>query len=204
MGRKKWTAQINTSDGLFQFREKRKWQIALRRYVLEKNKSSFYAPYFGLSIDKFRQWIEIQFDEKCTWENFSKAWQFDHIVPVAYFDFTKEEDLLLCWHFTNITIDRIHDDSNNRKIDILGAKAYFQSLLKKTDYQICLKMIEKISAMEISQIANSRILEQFIIENKADLDKLPSFSSYDYDKLNTGSEIGHIIYEKEFLKKFNG
>ena len=77
----------NTAD--FNFNEKRKWQIALRRYVLEKNKSSQYARYFGLPIYMFRNWIELQFDESLNWDNFSTAWQFDHIVPIALFDLKK-------------------------------------------------------------------------------------------------------------------
>lgn len=203
MARKKWTPKEELTDSLIQFREKRKWQIALRRYVLEKNKSSFYAPYFGLPIEKFREWIQIQFDEHCSWENFSKAWQFDHIVSVAYFDFTKEQDLRLCWHFTNITIDKTHGDTHQRGIDVIAAKAYFQMLHEKTGYPICRKMIEKIAGIEASQVASGSPMAQFILENKGPLEKLAGFTSYDYDKLNAGSDIAAVVYEKEFLKKFS-
>ena len=75
MPRKKWTPHEEVTGSVLTFREKRKWQIALRRYVLEKNKSSFYAPYFGLGIETFRKWIEVQFDSETNWENFSESWQ---------------------------------------------------------------------------------------------------------------------------------
>src|SRR5690606_10922137 len=107
MARNRWTPKEELTPELLQFREKRKWQIALRRYVLERNKSSFYAPYFGLDSEKFRNWIERQFDADLNWENFSSAWQFDHVVPLAYFDFSAEEDLRLCWNFTNIRIEKL-------------------------------------------------------------------------------------------------
>src|SRR6188474_3101936 len=101
MERKRWTPKAEITDELLKSREKRKWQVALRRYVLDKNLSPAYAWYFGLSIDQFRNWIEIQFTEGLSWENFGSAWQFDHVIPVAYFDFSLEEDLLLCWNFIN-------------------------------------------------------------------------------------------------------
>ncbi len=183
------------------FREKRKWQIALRRYVLEKNKCSFYAPYFGLDIPTFRQWIELQFDSETNWENFSKAWQFDHIVPITYFNFENESDLRLCWNFTNIRVEDLDKNSGGR-IDILASKAYFELLFQKTKYQICQKMVEKIEGIELSEIASNEKLENFIYDHKAHLETIAAFSSYDFDKLNKGIPVDKIIWEKEFLKKF--
>jgi hypothetical protein len=201
MSRKKWTPQEEVTEALTQSREKRKWQIALRRYVLEQNKSAFYAPYFGLDIQKFRNWIEVQFDETCTWENFSTAWQFDHIVPISYFDFTSGEDLSLCWNFTNIRIEKT-SAKNKRQVDVLTAKTYFQTLFKNTGYQICERMVLKISGIEAAQIASNQFVEQFIQENKTYLELVSGFGSYEFEKLNTGIDLNTIIYEKDFLKKF--
>lgn len=190
-------------DSLIQFREKRKWQIALRRYVLEKNKSSFYAPFFGLDINKFREWISCQFDEDLNWENFSKFWQFDHIVPVAYFDFRNEQDMRLCWNFTNIRVEKTNMTGNpGNRIDALAAKTYFETLFDRTGYLICKKMIEKITQIELSQIASNENTDQFIIENKSYLDNLAAFTSYEYDKLNTGASLESVLFEINFLKRF--
>ena len=188
---------------MLQFREKRKWQIALRRYVLERNKCSYYAPFFGLGAEKFRSWIEIQFDQDTGWQNFSEAWQFDHIVPVAYFDFSDEQDMSLCWNFTNIRVEKtaLNKDSGH-PIDVLAARAYFEKLFSKTGYEVCQKMIEKIARIEAAQISSSEVLENFIIENKEYLDSLETFTSYEYEQLNSGSDIKTILFEKSFLKKF--
>lgn len=203
MQRKRWTPQTEISDSLLKFREKRKWQIALRRYVLEKNKSSFYAPYFGLDNSNFRKWIELQFDEDLNWENFSQSWQFDHIVPVAYFDFDDQADLKLCWNFVNIRVERLQLNKNSgNRIDVLAAKSYFQDIFQKTNYQVCKSMIEKIEQIERSQIASNENLENFILENKYYLETLCSFSPNDFDRLNTGVPFKDIVFEKEFLKKF--
>src|SRR5689334_13840265 len=102
MARKKWTARANATVDHLKMREKRKWQIALRRYVFEKNSSSFYAPYFGLDVARLKNWFEIQFHKGINWENFGKKWQFGHMLSLAYFDFSNSADLKLCWNFSNL------------------------------------------------------------------------------------------------------
>lgn len=204
MARKKWTPQTEVNESTLQFREKRKWQIALRRYVLEKNKSSFYAPYFGVSIEKFREWIELQFSEELSWENFSDAWQFDHVVPVAYFDFSNEADLRLCWNFTNIRVEKVDRNKAGNRMDVLAAKKYFAVLFQNTGYSVCRQMLEKITRIEVSQIASNTALESFIQQNKDFLESAQDFSPEDFDRLNAGMDYKSLLYEKEFLKKYGG
>ena len=166
MARKKWTPREEVTDSLLLFREKRKWQIALRRYVIEQKPVAFYPPYFGLDIINFRKWIELQFDEDTNWGNFSVAWQFDHTVPVAYFDFAKDTDLRLCWNFINIRLEKVSSNKNRgHRIDVLGSKAYFKKIHRETQYPICLEMIEKIDRIEIAEIKSTKAMEKFILEN---------------------------------------
>jgi hypothetical protein len=202
MARKRWTPKTEVTDALIQFREKRKWQIALRRYVLENNKSSFYAPYFGLDNSKFREWIQIQFEDGLSWENFSSHWQFDHIVPVAYFDFMNEADLRLCWNFVNIRVEKSGADKNSRnRIDVLAAKKYFEVLFKETGYEVCKNMLDKITRIEVSEIASNRSVRDFIIANKDYLDATKEFNSDDFDRLNTGTSLKSLLFEKDFIKR---
>ncbi|MBD0350729.1 MAG: hypothetical protein ICV65_06210 [Flavisolibacter sp.] len=192
------------TEDLLDFRQKRKWQIALRRYVLEEQLSSFYAPFFGLDIKHFRSWIELQFDETLNWDNFSSAWQFDHIVPVAYFDFSKEDDMRLCWNFINIRVEKLELNKNRgNRIDVLAAKTYFENLYAETNYPISRKMVEKIEAIEVSQIRDNEKLPEFIIQNTTLLQTLLDFSSKEYEKLNKGMPIDQVVAEKEFLRKLS-
>ena len=183
MGRKTWTPKVEDTEESQAFREKRKWQIALRRYVLEKNKSSYYAPFFGLDIQKFREWVESQFDSDMNWENFSETWQFDHIVPIAYFDFGDEADMRLCWNFINIRAEKSTPNNNRReKVDALAAKTYFHLLYQNTGYRVCSLMVEKIDRIEAAQMAaNPTNVEDFIWKNRSYLDLATSFTSYVYD-----------------------
>lgn len=205
MSRKKWTPQEEVTDSLLKFREKRKWQLAFRRYVLEKQPSPQYGPYFGLSIEDYRKWMELQFTGSLSWDNFGTQWQFDHIVPVTYFDYSIEEDLKLCWNFINIRVEKLELNKNRgHRVDVLAVKAYFENLHNKTGYALCLKMIDKINSIEISNIISEPHLENFIIENKSYLETLEMLTPAEFNSLNTGMTVEDILLEREILKKYGG
>jgi hypothetical protein len=204
MKRKKWTAKEDITESDLVFREKRKWQLALRRYILERNPSQVYAPYFGLSIEDFRYWISLQFTSVLNWENFADAWQFDHIVPISYFNFNNEEDLKLCWNFINIRVEV--NDINKigaNTIDVLTAQPYFERLYQKTGYEMCNRMLVKIKLIQENNIQNEPVLESFIRDNKQKFELLSTLDSEDYYRLNKGGILlDDLILEKSILKKF--
>jgi hypothetical protein len=203
MDRKKWTPKLEITDSVLKFREKRKWQLALRRYILEENTCASYAIYFGLSIEQFRKWIEIQFTEGLNWQNFGIAWQFDHIVPVAYFDFGNEEDLFLCWNFINIRVEKIElNERGANRIDIMAVRPYFQQLYNKTAFSFCLKMLSKIDRIEVSNITEEPAIEGFIIENKDHFSKTALLTKEEFNKLNTGISLEDILLEREIIRKY--
>jgi len=203
MARKKWTPQEEITDAVLKFREKRKWQQALRRYVLERNISEGYAEYFGLNIENFRQWIEIQFTDSLSWDNFAEQWQFDHIVPVAYFDFSKEEDLKLAWNFINIRVEKLDlTKVSVNRIDVIAVKEYFKSLYNKTNYSQCAKMLDKIEQIELSGKISEPKLEKFIIERKEEFETLATLNAAEFAQLNRGISLADVLLEKEILKKF--
>lgn len=203
MARKRWSAQTEITPELLKFREKRKWQIALRRYVLERNPCVTYAPFFGLDIESMRKWFEFQFNEVTAWENFGTVWQFDHIIPVTYFDFSIEDELKKCWNFTNIRIEQIqrNKDRGNR-MDVLAAKSYFKELYEKTNYPICLKLLEKIDQIELSEFVSTKPQQSFILENREYLDLIENCSAFEFELLNSGRDIEQVKKEILFLKKF--
>lgn len=202
--RKKWTAKEEVTDSLLKFREKRKWQLAFRRYILEKKNAYSYAPFFGLDIENYRKWIGLQFANGVNWENFGSVWQFEHIIPLAYFDFSKEEDLKLCWNFINIRVETLETHYlKGNHIEILAAKAYFENLFIKTGYTICLKMIEKINYIQNSNIISEPALENFIVDHKEMLEKMTSLTEEEFGRVNNGVDLADIFLEREIIKKFS-
>ena len=202
MARKRYTKQEDTPE-LLKFREKRKWQIALRRYVLEKSPCAAYAPYFGLDIENMRHWFEYQFKDGASWENFGEKWQFEHIVPVTYFDFALEEDLKICWNFVNIRVEFIDiNKERGARPDLLVARNYFKDLLEKTKYPICRDLLNKIDRIEQAETVNVDAQEAFIREHADYLSLLEGYSSFEFEMLNSGRSLEDVRKESEFLKNF--
>lgn len=204
MARKRWTPQTEITENLIRFREKRKWQLGYRRYVLERAPSESYAPFFGLDIETLRAWFENQFTEDLNWDNFGKAWQFEHIVPSTYFDYTNEEDMKLCWSFINMRVEKL--DPTNRicgnRIDLLAVKPYFRALYNKTGLGICLTMLEKIEAVAVSNGETHLNIEGFINDKKDLLEKIATLTHEEFNRLNKGNTVTELLLEREILRKF--
>ena len=162
-----------------------------------------YAPYFGLDIKSLREWFEMQFKEGVGWDDFAIKWQFDHIIPVTYFDFSLEEELKMCWNFTNIRVELFQQNKDRgNRLDVLAAKGYFQNLYNSTLYKPCLKLLEKIDMLEISEIVSSEKQQEFITRHRPYLDMIENYSSFEFELLNAGRTIDEVIKEVNFLKKF--
>jgi hypothetical protein len=203
MAGKKPMQREGVTEALLKFRDKRRWQLALRRYVLEQKANENYALYFGLDIKCFREWIEIQFTEDLNWKNFGSTWQFDHIVPVAYFDFSIEEDLKLCWNFINIRVEKIElNKVRGNRIDVMAVKPYFERLYNKTNYFFCPKMLAKIDKIEVSNIMSEPKIEDFINARKADFEIMYSLNAAEFAQMNRGIPFTDVLLEREILRKF--
>jgi hypothetical protein len=56
----------------------------------------------GCDMEFFRQYIEHQFKEGMSWENYGKnGWHLDHIIPCSSFLLEYNEQQKLCFHYTN-------------------------------------------------------------------------------------------------------
>jgi hypothetical protein len=50
-------------------------------------------------------------------ENYGSYWQYDHVIPCASFDFTQEDHIKECFHWSNIR--PLNKNENNSKNDIV-------------------------------------------------------------------------------------
>lgn len=200
--RKKWTAHSDVTSEILRLREKKKWQIALRRYVVEKLGSAVYAQYFGLDISNFRAWIESQFKLGYSWENFGVAWQFDHIIPVSHFDFRQQEDLKLCWNFLNIrALDLEIGKKATNHFDLGGARAYFEGLYDRTSFRPCLYFLKKLDKIERSEMIDNERQVDFLKAKREYLGQIAQFGSFEFGLLNSGLEIQDVIKASSTIRK---
>jgi hypothetical protein len=57
----------------------------------------------GCDKDTFLQYLESQFTEGMTWENYGlKGWHIDHIIPISLYDLTNEDEVKKACHYTNL------------------------------------------------------------------------------------------------------
>lgn len=183
--------------------EKRKWQVALRRYVVEKQPSMEYAPYFGIDIDGFRRWIQAQFPGEIGWEDFGEFWQLEHIIPLQYFDLSSEDDLRLCWHFTNIQVGPTGvGEPRVNPISIIQAKAYFTSLLK-TGVNRVTDIVKWLDVHE--QKAGPSFRERSIsLEPLSQrLKEMENLDAQDLFRINKGLDLNELLAEKKIFQRFN-
>ncbi|MBL7731517.1 MAG: hypothetical protein JNM88_10095 [Chitinophagaceae bacterium] len=201
--RKRWTRKEEITPSLLKFREKRKWQISLRRYVIHESLCPDYAPYFGLDIKNMRQWFEFQFKAE-GWADFGKKWQFDHIIPVTYFDFSNNEDLKLCWNFTNLRVEQLQQNKDRgNRLDVLMAKRYFRELYETTGYEICQKLLLKIETLEMSEFISTEAQQSFIRSHSDYLSMIQNYNSFEFELLNSGRTVEQVKEEVGHLKTFN-
>ncbi len=201
MARKRWEARTQITPELLAFREKRKWQINLRRYVIEKSPCPQYAPYFGLDIENIREWFACQFTNGIGWENFGSSWQFEHVIPVIYFDHTLEDELRLCWNFINIRVAAIQGGKNQASLEILGAKTYFEELYTETGFPMAKLLAGKLSQIEQAQGQHPEMQKQFLLQHKDYLQNIRDYSVFEFELLNHGRSIAEIEKELSFLQK---
>lgn len=200
MARKQWTPQTDLTEADLLAKEKKKWQLGFRRFVLEGSPSTEYAPYFGLDSKGIRAWLEAQFDADMQWENFGKVWQFEHVLPLSYLNLSNEADLRLGWHCINIRPERI--DLPRERPSLAQIKQYFDSLYKASGLSICAAILERIAQIPDQPIEISEGQKQFLLNNLKQLEAARHFDQADFLRLREGNSIDDLLLEKEILKKF--
>ena len=72
---------------------------ALKTYNTLKNNRTI--EYLGCDMEEYTQYLEFKFNSEMNWNNYGEYWEIDHIKPIDSFDLNIEENLYLCFHYTN-------------------------------------------------------------------------------------------------------
>jgi len=56
----------------------------------------------GCSYRDLEYWLECQFEPSMSMKNFGKVWSIDHINPCCNFDLTDEDNVSVCFHWSNL------------------------------------------------------------------------------------------------------
>jgi len=71
-------------------------------------KNSFTESYLGRSVESFKQYISLWFEDDWNWDNYGKVWEIDHIIPVSAIKC--DDDARVIWHFTNMRATSIAEN----------------------------------------------------------------------------------------------
>ena len=91
------------------------------------NKPTSFLKYLGCDLEWFKKWIEFRFDKNMNWDNLGKYWQIDHILPISRFDMTNENDIRICFHWTNL--QPLESTENRQKYDNFILHYYFNNII---------------------------------------------------------------------------
>lgn len=79
--------------------------------------------------DHLLMWLEANFDDSMTWDNFASYWHIDHVIPVSFFDNTNQEQQRLCFHWSNLRpLRKELNISKSNKIDEAYIRLHFASI----------------------------------------------------------------------------
>jgi len=83
------------NDAQFKITERLKSKVST--LVKSKNDTD-YNDIIRCSTIHFKEWLEYQFDDGMTFENYGTEWHIDHVIPISFFDFTMQK---VCFDWTN-------------------------------------------------------------------------------------------------------
>jgi hypothetical protein len=86
-----------------QYRICKRLRNRLNRALKNNKKTGSAVKDLGCTINEFKTYLESKFQSGMTWNNWgSKGWHIDHIKPLASFDLTDRQQLLMACHYTNL------------------------------------------------------------------------------------------------------
>ena len=109
--------------------------LVLRKHTREFLTAKGRACPTGLTKPVLRSWFEFQFGDDLSWDNYPKAWTIDHVVPVAAFDLTDEDQYRMCAHWTNLQPHRDNLGKNNsiRIWEVMAHKKRVEEFIEENE-----------------------------------------------------------------------
>jgi hypothetical protein len=93
----------------------------LRRRMLEavNGNQNVSLSILGCNLSFFKRWIEFQFNETFSWDNYGQTWHIDHVKPCKSFNLKNEAERLSCFNWRNLRpVSKAENLSKAAKIDV--------------------------------------------------------------------------------------
>jgi len=92
-----------------------------RRYTRKSitSKCRTKLKYIGCNLERFKSWLESQFDSNMNWDNYGTYWDVDHVIPVDMFDMSNSEERDMSFNWKN-TQPLSKDDNSSKANKVVG------------------------------------------------------------------------------------
>lgn len=92
---------------------------AQRNYIYKcltrfKNKKQGSLQYLHCTLDILKSWIEFQFDDEMSWENYGKLWTIDHVLPLSQFNLFDETEQYIAFDWKNLQPSKTNFTKSNK------------------------------------------------------------------------------------------
>jgi hypothetical protein len=124
----------------------------IRLALCGKTKSKVTKKLLDCDFTFLRNWLESQFTEEMTYENYGKVWHIDHVIPCAKFSLEDEKEQHRCFNWTNLQpMIAIENITKNDKADIDEINEHIEKVkkyiednnLESSENHICVYDIEE-------------------------------------------------------------
>lgn len=96
-----------------------------------KQKSERTIKYLDCNYDNYKNWLEFNFNNEFNLDNYGKAWQIDHVVPLSKFDLDKIEEQMIAFNWRNTMPLSVKENlKKNKKIINSQIEQHYQNLKK--------------------------------------------------------------------------
>ena len=135
---KKYRARIKKRDRLKRASSQHRIHLSMRLRVWkmlkvqgqDKNKGTM--QYLGCTKVELQMHLQSLFKPGMAWNNYGKYWEIDHVRPCASFNFSKPEDVIACFHYTNLQPLTIRE--NRSKHSRYGGKTHWHRRLGQDNF----------------------------------------------------------------------
>ncbi len=66
-----------------------------------KGQKTSISNYLGCDLNFYTKWIESNFTNEMSWDNYGKEWDMDHVIPTSILDFSNEKNIKFCYNWIN-------------------------------------------------------------------------------------------------------
>jgi len=74
----------------------------ITKFLKDQPKNVKTSELLGCTSSFLKKWLEYRFDSNMSWDNYGTYWHIDHVTPCVSFDATDDEELKLCFNWTNL------------------------------------------------------------------------------------------------------